>query len=130
MSKRADSSPRPRRVLSIRWIVSGAAIALTAVTVLIVGGLWERSTRQALNRESGTRLMLAARNLALTSTQALPLVQKVASSGSIWSPSVIWDIRTPELAVTPARPERGRAITPKAPPVPRYASSAFWARTS
>jgi sigma-B regulation protein RsbU (phosphoserine phosphatase) len=68
-SKRASLSGQ--RLVSVRWIVSGAAIALTAVTVLTVGGLWERSARQALNREAGTRLMLTARNLALTSTQAL-----------------------------------------------------------
>ncbi len=58
-------------VLSIRWIFTGAAIALTSVSVIGVGGLAERDARKALARELRTRLLLESRNLALTSSRAL-----------------------------------------------------------
>ena len=60
-----------RRVISIRWIVTGAAVFLMATTVLGVGGFAERNARQALIRELETRLLLEARNLALASSGAL-----------------------------------------------------------
>jgi serine phosphatase RsbU (regulator of sigma subunit) len=44
---------------------------LTSLTVLAVGGVAERRTRDALTRELENRLVLEARNLALTSTGAL-----------------------------------------------------------
>ncbi|HET9886815.1 MAG TPA: hypothetical protein VFR10_04820, partial [bacterium] len=60
-----------QRIFSIRWIVCGAAIALTSVSVLLVAGIGERRTREALTRELETRLILEARDLAVTSTRAL-----------------------------------------------------------
>ncbi|GJM44184.1 MAG: hypothetical protein DHS20C21_10260 [Gemmatimonadota bacterium] len=65
------SEPKPERTLSIRWIVSGAAIALTAITVLAVSFVGERNARSALTRELQTRVLLEARNLAMTSSRAL-----------------------------------------------------------
>src|SRR6185503_3627259 len=63
---------RPRRpVLSLRWIAALGAVALTTAAVLTVGAVAERNTRQALTREIETRLLLEARNLALTSSEAL-----------------------------------------------------------
>lgn len=70
MTKVAADARRPR-IISIRWIVAGAAIALTSVSVLLVGGFGERRTRAALTRELEARLVLEARNLALTSSGAL-----------------------------------------------------------
>ena len=67
----ANESPRRRRVLSLRWVVSGAAVLLTSITVLGIGGLSERNARQALTEALQSRLLLEARNLALTSTGAL-----------------------------------------------------------
>jgi serine phosphatase RsbU (regulator of sigma subunit)/anti-sigma regulatory factor (Ser/Thr protein kinase) len=62
---------RTQRVFSIRWIVSGAVVALTVATVLTVGLVGERGSHRALTREVQTRLLLEARNLALTSSRAL-----------------------------------------------------------
>ncbi len=62
---------RPTRIISIRWIVTGAAIALTSLTVLLMGGVAEKRTREALTRELENRLVLEARNLALMSSGAL-----------------------------------------------------------
>lgn len=68
----ADASPpRSRRVFSIRWIVTGVAVALTAAAVLSVGAVAERSARAALTREIQARLTLDARNLGLAATSAL-----------------------------------------------------------
>ena len=66
-----QETSRRQRILSIRWIVCGAAIALTSVSVLLVAGIGERRTREALTRELETRLILEARDLAVTSTRAL-----------------------------------------------------------
>lgn len=60
-----------RRVLSIRLIVTAAAVLLTTTAVLSVGAISERQAREALTREIEARLLLQARNLALTSSQAL-----------------------------------------------------------
>ncbi|MGQ0721391.1 MAG: SpoIIE family protein phosphatase [Candidatus Eiseniibacteriota bacterium] len=60
-----------RRVISIRWIVAGAAMALTAFSVLGVGAFAERNARRTLTHELQARLLLEVRNLALTSSGAL-----------------------------------------------------------
>jgi serine phosphatase RsbU (regulator of sigma subunit)/anti-sigma regulatory factor (Ser/Thr protein kinase) len=60
-----------RKVISIRWIVSGAAVALTAISVAGMGLFAERNARLALTRELEARLVLEARNLALASSGAL-----------------------------------------------------------
>jgi serine phosphatase RsbU (regulator of sigma subunit)/anti-sigma regulatory factor (Ser/Thr protein kinase) len=63
---------RKRKVVwSIRWIVAGAAVLLTAGAVLSVGAVAERNTRKALTAEIETRLLLDARTLALASTGAM-----------------------------------------------------------
>jgi serine phosphatase RsbU (regulator of sigma subunit)/anti-sigma regulatory factor (Ser/Thr protein kinase) len=61
----------PSRIVSLRWIAALAAVALTTAAVLSVGAVAERNTRRALTREIETRLLLEARNLALTSSEAL-----------------------------------------------------------
>jgi len=66
-----ETAGRPRHIISIRWIISGAAVALTAMSVLGVGAFAERSARRTLTRELQNRLLLEARNLALTSSGAL-----------------------------------------------------------
>lgn len=67
----ASASAASRRFISIRWIVSGAAVVLTAATALGIAGLGERNSRRALTRELATRLTLQARNLATTGSRAL-----------------------------------------------------------
>ena len=63
---------RPRRaVWSIRWIVACAAVVLTTLIVLGVTSFMEKRTRNVLAREIESRLMLQARNLALTSSGAI-----------------------------------------------------------
>lgn len=62
---------KKQRVISIRWIVSGVAVVLTTLTVLTVGYFGERNTREALSRELETRLVVEARNLAMTSSRPL-----------------------------------------------------------
>jgi serine phosphatase RsbU (regulator of sigma subunit) len=64
--------PKTRRpVLSIRWIVTLAAVALTTGAVLSVGAVAERNTRHALTTEIEARLLLDARNLALAGSSAM-----------------------------------------------------------
>jgi len=63
--------PRRRAVISIRWVVTGVAVVLVAAAVLSVGAVSERNLRRTLSREIETRLVLEARNLALTSSGAL-----------------------------------------------------------
>ncbi|TMQ71339.1 MAG: hypothetical protein E6K80_05860, partial [Candidatus Eisenbacteria bacterium] len=60
-----------RAVISIRWVVTGVAVALVVASVLSVGAVAERTMRRTLSREIETRLLLEARNLALTSSGAL-----------------------------------------------------------
>lgn len=62
---------RPGRIWSIRWIVTTAAVGLTTVATVSVGSIAERNARRALTAEMETRLVLEARNLALTSAGAL-----------------------------------------------------------
>lgn len=70
-------SPTPKterkrpRVVSIRLIATTTTVALIAAAVLSVGAVSERNTRRALTHEIETRLVLEARNLALTSAGAL-----------------------------------------------------------
>lgn len=58
-------------VLSIRWIVTLVAVALTTAAVLSVGAVAERNTRRALTKEIEARLLLDARNLALSGSGAM-----------------------------------------------------------
>jgi serine phosphatase RsbU (regulator of sigma subunit)/anti-sigma regulatory factor (Ser/Thr protein kinase) len=60
-----------KRVLSIRWIVAGAAAILTTLVVLGVTAVMERRTRAVLLEEIESRTLVEARNLALASTRAL-----------------------------------------------------------
>ena len=58
-------------VLSIRWIVAGAAAVLVAIAVLGVTVVTERRTRDVLVREIEARLFLQARSLAVASSGAM-----------------------------------------------------------
>ncbi len=60
-----------RTVLSIRWIVAGAAAILTTLVVLGVTAVMERRTRDVLLEEIESRTLVEARNLALASSRAL-----------------------------------------------------------
>ena len=60
-----------RSVLSIRWIVAGAAAILTTLVVLGVTGVMERRTRSVLMDEIEARLLVEGRDLALASSRAL-----------------------------------------------------------
>ncbi len=71
MAEAKGTARSGRGIFSIRWIVSGGAAALIAVTVLAIGGYAERDSRQKLTHELKTRLVLHARNIALTSAGAL-----------------------------------------------------------
>ena len=62
---------RTRRVLSVRSIVTGTAVALISAAVIGAAGVAEYNARAALNRESSARLLLEARNLALVASTAL-----------------------------------------------------------
>jgi serine phosphatase RsbU (regulator of sigma subunit)/anti-sigma regulatory factor (Ser/Thr protein kinase) len=66
-------SPRPKRgyPFSIRWIVTGLAVALTAAAVVSVSMVSERNARTALTAELQNRLLLEARALAQASAPAL-----------------------------------------------------------
>jgi C4-dicarboxylate-specific signal transduction histidine kinase len=61
---------RPR-IVSIRWIVAGAAVLLTAGVGLALTGVAERNARRVLAEAAEGQLVLQARNLALTSADAL-----------------------------------------------------------
>lgn len=62
---------RGTRVIGIRWIVILVAVGLTTAVVLSVGTVAERNARRALTSELTSRLLLEARNLALTSSGVL-----------------------------------------------------------
>lgn len=62
---------RGGRIFRIRWIVTLVAVGLTTAVVLSVGSVAERNARHALTAELTTRLVLEARNLALTSAGVL-----------------------------------------------------------
>ena len=61
---------RPRLV-SIRWIVAAASVFLTAAVGLALTGVAERNARRVLAEAAEGALVLQARNLALTSADAL-----------------------------------------------------------
>jgi serine phosphatase RsbU (regulator of sigma subunit)/anti-sigma regulatory factor (Ser/Thr protein kinase) len=67
----APEPRRPRRVLSIRWIATALAVALTAGAVFGIGTISERNARTALEREIEARLLLQAKSLAGSSSSAL-----------------------------------------------------------
>jgi len=58
-------------VVSIRWIVTLVAVALTASAVLCAGAIGERSTRETLSSEIEMRIVVDARMLANASTSAM-----------------------------------------------------------
>lgn len=62
---------RNGRVFSIRWIVTLVAVGLTTAVVVSVGTVAERNARRTLTAELTSRLVLEARNLALTSAGVL-----------------------------------------------------------
>src|ERR1044072_4209618 len=61
----------PGMVVSIRWIVTLAAVVLIAAAVLSVGAIGEHSTREALTAEIETRILVDARMLATASSNAM-----------------------------------------------------------
>ena len=69
--KATPAAARKKPVLSIRWIVAGAAAILTTLVVLGVTAVTERRTRAVLLEEMESRTLVEARNLALASTRAL-----------------------------------------------------------
>lgn len=72
-ARQGDSTlPMVRRpAFGIRIIVTAVAVTITAGAVLVVGSFQERKTREALSGEIESRLLLQARNLALSSSTAL-----------------------------------------------------------
>jgi hypothetical protein len=66
-----DPGGKRRFQWSIRWIVTGASVALVCATTLSVWAISEKNTREALSSELDNRLMLEARNLALSSSGPL-----------------------------------------------------------
>lgn len=62
---------KKRRVFGIRWIVTGVVGVLMAAAIVAVGWVAEKTTRDALGRELEQRVVLEARNLAMTSSRAL-----------------------------------------------------------
>ncbi len=68
----ADSPVRrEQRTISIKLILTSVTTILVALTVAGVALVTEHNTRNTLQREMETRLLLEARNLALLSTDAL-----------------------------------------------------------
>ncbi len=64
--------PRKRRMfLSLRFLASMAAASLVGITVLVVMWVNEQNMRKALIQGAQTQLVLEARNLAITSSDAL-----------------------------------------------------------
>lgn len=65
------TASRPRRILGLRLIVTVAAALLTAAGVLGVGAVAERESRENLDAELRSRLLLTARHLAIVGSGAL-----------------------------------------------------------
>ena len=68
---REDTAAGPRRVVSMRLIVSLATAALVALSVIGVGAVSEKNTREMLISEVEARLLLEASNLADFSSDVL-----------------------------------------------------------
>ena len=62
---------KKRRFISLRFLASLAAAALVAVTGMTLVWVNEKNIRETLEQESQTQLVLEARNLANTSSDAL-----------------------------------------------------------
>lgn len=60
-----------KRFISLRLLASLAAAGLVAITVVIIVWVNEMSMRQTLTQEAQTQLVLEARNLAITGSDAL-----------------------------------------------------------
>lgn len=67
----AATAGRPGRILGLRLIVTVAAALLTAGGVLGVGAVAERESRENLDAELRSRLLLTARHLAIVGSGAL-----------------------------------------------------------
>ena len=67
----ANSGGEAVRTISIRWIVTLAAIALLLVSMVGVGTVAERHTRKVLTSEIESRILVMARNLAALGSSAL-----------------------------------------------------------
>lgn len=69
------AGPRPavprRWIISLRWVIGLTAAALTAAAVMVMAWVSESDTRNVLTREIESRLLLQARNLALTGGDAM-----------------------------------------------------------
>ncbi len=66
-----ETLARPRRVVSMRLILSFAAAALVALSVIALGTVSERNIREMLMSEAEARLLLEASNLAHLSADIL-----------------------------------------------------------
>ncbi len=63
--------PKRRVYISLRWLATLSAASLVAVTVMVISFANEQNMRKALIQEAQTQLILEARNLAITSSDAL-----------------------------------------------------------
>ncbi len=64
--------PQKRRVyISLRWLATFSAAGLVAITAMVISYANERNMREALIIEAQAQLVLEARNLAITSSNAL-----------------------------------------------------------
>lgn len=66
-----SQAPKKRRLISLRLLATMAAATLVAITVLVVMGVNEQNMRKTLVQGAHTQLVLEARNLAITSSDAL-----------------------------------------------------------
>jgi sigma-B regulation protein RsbU (phosphoserine phosphatase) len=67
------SSGKRQKIISLRFIASAAAVFLIVATVVSMGVLNERNTRNTLTEEIESRMLLEVRNLANLSIDALLL---------------------------------------------------------
>lgn len=90
------------RTISIRWIVSAGAVLLTAIAVLAVSFVGERNSQAVITRELQTRLIVEARNLAMTSSRALlsdfpeltlaPIIAEMNAAGTRQEQTAVTDL--------------------------------------
>ncbi len=100
-----NATTKAPRTISLRLVLSAAAMFLVTVTTIGVGYVAERNLRQTLENEIHSRLMLEARNLANVASDALlddfpelllmPVVQQTVSD-------------RPELAFVTVEDHQGR----------------------